>query len=603
MVLHLIGQMRAFIRMVRLAAAGNGMGPLGSQDRYEELDMKRLVLIGWLVLATMGASARADIQSGLGALDRSDYATALRELTPLAERGDATAQFNLGNIYLYGWGIKKNEVEAAKWFHKAAEQGDAKARKMLAYMYERGVGVEKNPAEAEKWSRKSTEKRSIPAQTGAGGGVFPPNVAREGRNLSREEVGRLEEALKAQPGDLALRTRLLGYYFTKAIRDIGREATLQARRRHILWLIQNQPGTESAHMSEVTLDPTGHALADRVGYDLAKALWLKQVEAHKGEPRVLLNAADFFKLHDKLLAEDLLKKGQTLHPQDPGWDARRGYLYGLGILGIDALNQNGIPTSVNPAEQEGPFAQKALKEVEVSTRPVLVGATGMILSQYGLMIRAMRLSKRDYGELAEKLLLKAQSLDPGNMAWHQALGEYYSHMRMAASSPEAKAQWSRKSLEQMEKAGQAKTSESDRIHLLADLSRAAFEAGEPAKAEKYAKELLVIADRHRGEESFGPAVHYGNIILGRLALKDSNVELAKSHLIKAGQTPGGGTLTSFGPSMSLAKGLLEKGEKDTVIQYLELCKKFWTYPQNPLDNWIQTIKAGGIPQFGFLQDK
>jgi len=589
--------------VVKIAAAGNGKGPLGSQDRYEELDMKRLVLIGWLVLATIVASARADLQSGLGALDRSDYATALRELTPLAERGDATAQFNLGNIYLYGWGIKKNEVEAAKWFHKAAEQGDAKARKMLAYMYERGVGVEKNPAEAEKWSRKTTEKRSTPAQAGAGGGVFPPNVAREGRSLSREEAGRLEEALKVKPDDLALRTRLLGYYFAKAIRDIGREATLQARRRHILWIIQNQPGAEIASLPEATLDPAGHALADREGYDRAKALWLKQVEARKGEPRVLFNAADFFKLHDKLLAEDMLKKGQTLHPQDPGWDTSRGYLYALGILGIDGRNQTGIPTSVNPAEQEGPFAQKALKELEASTRPVLVGVAGAIISQYGLMIRAMQLSKRDYGDLAEKLLLKAQSLAPGDMAWSQALGEHYSGMRMVASSPEAKAQWSRKSLEQMEKAGQAKTSESDRMYLLENLSRTAFEAGEPAKAEKYAKELLVIADRHSGEELFGPAVHYGNIILGRLALKNGNMELAKSHLIKAGHTPGGGTLTSFGPSMSLAKGLLEKGEKDAVIQYLELCKKFWTYPQNPLDNWIQTIKAGGTPQFGFLQDK
>lgn len=564
--------------------------------------MNRFVLVGWLVLVTMGVTARADIQSGLGALDRSDYATALKELTPIAERGNATAQFNLGKIYLYGWGVKKNEVEAAKWIRKAAEQGDAKARKMLAYMYEQGVGVEKNAAEAEKWSRKSTEKNPTSARAGAGGAPLP-KAAREGRSLGREEANSLEEALKAQPGDLTLRTRLLGYYFTKAVPDIGREATLQARRRHILWIIQNQPGAEIARLPEATLDPVGHKLADREGYDLAKALWLKQAEARKGEPRVLFNAAGFFKLHDKPLAEGLLKQGQALQPHDPGWDGFLGYLYGLGIMGIDGLNQTGIPTSANPVEQEGAFAQKALKEAESSTRPALVGTTGSILSQYGMMIRAMQLSKRDYGDLAEKLLLRAQSLDSGNSAWPQALGEHYSSMRMVASTPEAKALWSRKSLEQMEKAGgQAKTEESDRIYLLKDLSRTAYEAGEPAKAEKYAKELLAIADRHSGEERFGPAVHYGNIILGRLALKNGDLELAKSHLIKAGHTLGGGTLTSFGPSMSLAKGLLEKGERDSVIQYLELCKKFWDYPQNPLDNWIQTIKAGGMPKFGYLQD-
>jgi hypothetical protein len=57
-------------------------------------------------------------------------------------------------------------------------------------------------------------------------------------------------------------------------------------------------------------------------------------------------------------------------------------------------------------------------------------------------------------------------------------------------------------------------------------------------------------------------------------------------------------MNSFGPNVSLAKDLLEKGERDAVIQYLELCRKFWKLDNGRLDQWIKEIKAGKVPQFG-----
>jgi hypothetical protein len=60
---------------------------------------------------------------------------------------------------------------------------------------------------------------------------------------------------------------------------------------------------------------------------------------------------------------------------------------------------------------------------------------------------------------------------------------------------------------------------------------------------------------------------------------------------------GGGTLSSFGPNMTLAKELLEKGESATVLQYFELCRKFWTF-SNRMDPWIEAIHKGQVPDFG-----
>ena len=68
--------------------------------------MKRLLILPVLLLTLLvGNSAfSADFQKGLDAAESGDYATALREWTPLAEQGDANAQYNLGVMSVgYPW--------------------------------------------------------------------------------------------------------------------------------------------------------------------------------------------------------------------------------------------------------------------------------------------------------------------------------------------------------------------------------------------------------------------------------------------------------------------------------------------------------------------
>ncbi len=50
--------------------------------------------------------------------------------------------------------------------------------------------------------------------------------------------------------------------------------------------------------------------------------------------------------------------------------------------------------------------------------------------------------------------------------------------------------------------------------------------------------------------------------------------------------------------MSLAKDLLERGERETVLQYFELCRKFWQMGHDQLDQWTKDVNAGRIPDFG-----
>src|SRR5205807_946215 len=89
----------------------------------------------------------------------------------------------------------------------------------------------------------------------------------------------------------------------------------------------------------------------------------------------------------------------------------------------------------------------------------------------------------------------------------------------------------------------------------------------------------------------GNAVHNGNSILGRIALKRGDKEEAKHYLRLAGATPGSPQLDSYGPQMELAHELLLLGEDDAVIAYLEACKKFWDSDceEGQLTAWIAQI--------------
>jgi hypothetical protein len=50
--------------------------------------------------------------------------------------------------------------------------------------------------------------------------------------------------------------------------------------------------------------------------------------------------------------------------------------------------------------------------------------------------------------------------------------------------------------------------------------------------------------------------------------------------------------------MSLAKDLLEQGDRDTVLEFFAECRKFWKLDHDKLDAWTAKVRGGGIPDFG-----
>ncbi len=60
--------------------------------------MRRVVLVTFLAIALAGLAGcqKPHFETGVEAAERGDYAAAIREWRPLAERGDAPSQYSLG---------------------------------------------------------------------------------------------------------------------------------------------------------------------------------------------------------------------------------------------------------------------------------------------------------------------------------------------------------------------------------------------------------------------------------------------------------------------------------------------------------------------------
>lgn len=81
-----------------------------------------------------------------------------------AEKGDPSAQNNLGVMYERGEGVPKNNLEAVKWYQLSAEQGNRYAQCNLAMMHQFGRGIPKNEYKAVQWFQKSAQQGYSEAQ-------------------------------------------------------------------------------------------------------------------------------------------------------------------------------------------------------------------------------------------------------------------------------------------------------------------------------------------------------------------------------------------------------------------------------------------------------
>lgn len=145
---------------------------------------------------------------------------------------------------------------------------------------------------------------------------------------------------------------------------------------------------------------------------------------------------------------------------------------------------------------------------------------------------------------------------------------------------------------------EAAKNQQERFYALGDAAKMAMDEDKTDDARRHALELEKLASTYKSDWNYGNAIQVSNQVLGRIAVADGDIDEAKRSLLASADSEGSPQMNSFGPNMLLAKELLEKGERETVLEYFKLCGKFWDLGEEKLAEWSELVKQGKTPDFG-----
>jgi uncharacterized protein HemY len=134
-------------------------------------------------------------------------------------------------------------------------------------------------------------------------------------------------------------------------------------------------------------------------------------------------------------------------------------------------------------------------------------------------------------------------------------------------------------------------SEADRMFWL----RRKMEFVEPRTGEPEARELIALAARMPEDPEAGNAVFFGNLALGRYALKRGDRNEATSYLRASMTATPTDRLRYKEIDMTLARGLIDAGERTAVAEFLERCAQFNRQPFQKFTEWAAEIRQGRNP--------
>jgi TPR repeat protein len=98
----------------------------------------------------------------------TDTQPAVEWFRKAAAQGYAPAEFQLAQLYDFGFIVAQSDAEALAWYRKAAEHGSAAGCRQVGEFYRRGRAVAADPAEAARWYRLGAERDDLRAQVQLG---------------------------------------------------------------------------------------------------------------------------------------------------------------------------------------------------------------------------------------------------------------------------------------------------------------------------------------------------------------------------------------------------------------------------------------------------
>jgi hypothetical protein len=188
------------------------------------------------------------------------------------------------------------------------------------------------------------------------------------------------------------------------------------------------------------------------------------------------------------------------------------------------------------------------------------------------------------------LLERARDLQPKNALRELVLSQHWSFRARFVRVPDPHA--GARALAHAERAVELEGEEAIGDSMRVNRLQCTVTADRWDLAERYAKEMLEWIERQPAWVRSGDSAYHTHRILGHVALRRGDVAAARSHLLRCCSGGSSPVLGSFGPDFSLAQELLDRGERETVLEFLEQCRTIWTHHTSTVDRLVQEIRSG-----------
>ena len=240
-------------------------------------------------------------------------------------------------------------------------------------------------------------------------------------------------------------------------------------------------------------------------------------------------------------------------------------------------------------------------------------------SNIKIRINAFHFLKKNDQKLAVEIITEGLKIDPDSYELPLALQKMYHVGRDGVVTEKAGEREARKKSElelgdlalSILKKERSHERDIERRKLLQELVKVAFELNKNDKARSMATELVLDFGHDSAALGYDDAAHIGNIILGRIELRQKNITKAKEYLLISIRAP----LRKKNSWLEeidtiLAKELFEAGERDVVIDYFKLClglsnltteKNLFENQSRALKLWQEQIIKGKTPSFDFYK--
>ncbi len=190
--------------------------------------------------------------------------------------------------------------------------------------------------------------------------------------------------------------------------------------------------------------------------------------------------------------------------------------------------------------------------------------------------------------IAEKLLLGAVKSAPKDYHVYERLGLLYS----CSPASNDRRTWKKKAVKAYRKSYQLAHG-SDRYLVAAHYAGALLNVADNRAAETVVMRTIREMEFCTSYIECGDARHRLYSLMGRIALRRDNPEMATYYLFKSIEDFRPPLLSSFGPELQLARDMLIIGRKREVLRYLYLLKSRWAKRGKVLETYIKSVKETG----------